>query len=270
MTIDVDAYFARIGYQGSRAPTLETLRALHALHPRAIPFENLDPYSRRGVELSPGALEAKLVRSARGGYCYEQNGLFMHVLRALGFEVHGRAARVRWGVPDDVVMPRSHMTLRVELEDGPYLADVGFGLLTPVAPLRIVDDVEQQTPLETLRMRTMGEGRVVEAKSHDGWRALYWLDDATFLAPDYETLNWFTSTHPTSRFVRNLIVARPTRSGRLTLVNRELTHRTPERPAEVHTIQSVAELRGVLEREFGIDLSRLDDIDASLERALVV
>ncbi|UJR85324.1 arylamine N-acetyltransferase family protein [Sandaracinus amylolyticus] len=263
MTIDVDAYFARIGYQGPRTPTLATLRALHALHPRAIAFECLDPWSRRSVELAPAALEAKLVRGGRGGYCYEQNGLLAHVLRALGFEVHGRAARVRWGVPDDVVLPRSHMVLRVELEEGSYLADVGFGLITPLAPLRLVDDVEQETPLETFRFRAEGERRALEVRSREGWRALYWFDDATFLAPDYETLNWWTSTSPASRFVQNLIAARPTKNGRLRLVNRELTFQTPDGPAEVHTIASAAELRRVLEREFGIDLS---GIDAPLER----
>ena len=37
--IDLDAYFARVGYTGARTATLETLRALHGLHPAAIAFE---------------------------------------------------------------------------------------------------------------------------------------------------------------------------------------------------------------------------------------
>jgi N-hydroxyarylamine O-acetyltransferase len=41
--VNIDAYFERIAFSGSIAPTLETLQQLHALHPAAIPFENLDP-----------------------------------------------------------------------------------------------------------------------------------------------------------------------------------------------------------------------------------
>lgn len=36
------AYLARIGHAGSVVPDIATLRALHATHIGAIPFENLD------------------------------------------------------------------------------------------------------------------------------------------------------------------------------------------------------------------------------------
>jgi hypothetical protein len=39
---DLDSYFARIGYSGSRAPTLDTLSAIQRLHTYACTFENLD------------------------------------------------------------------------------------------------------------------------------------------------------------------------------------------------------------------------------------
>src|SRR5690606_13132470 len=38
----IDAYFERINFAGSIAPTLSTLEQLHVLHPAAIPFENLN------------------------------------------------------------------------------------------------------------------------------------------------------------------------------------------------------------------------------------
>ena len=97
--IDLDAYFARIGYDGPRTPTLETLRALHLLHPAAIAFEAIDVLLDRGIDLDPAAVDAKLITAGRGGYCYEQNGLFKRVLTALGFEVEGLIARVQWGAP---------------------------------------------------------------------------------------------------------------------------------------------------------------------------
>src|SRR5438094_749721 len=95
--IDLDAYFARIGYSGSPAPTLETLRAIHALHPTAIAFENLDPLLGRQVQIDLASIQKKLIASGRGGYCYEMNGLLAGVLRALEFEVTGLSARAIFG-----------------------------------------------------------------------------------------------------------------------------------------------------------------------------
>src|SRR5512145_2461434 len=98
--LDLDAYTKRIGYSGPRDATLETLRALQSLHPRAIPFENLDTLSGKPVRLDVGSLERKLVQSRRGGYCFEQNLLFKHALGALGFDVAALAGRVLWERPD--------------------------------------------------------------------------------------------------------------------------------------------------------------------------
>ena len=95
-SIDLDAYLARIGYDGLRTATLETLTALHALHPSAIPFENLDVLLGRPINLDLPALEAKLVHGGRGGYCFEHNTLMAAALQALGFKVTGLAARVQW------------------------------------------------------------------------------------------------------------------------------------------------------------------------------
>jgi N-hydroxyarylamine O-acetyltransferase len=85
LSIDLDAYFRRIGYSGPRTPTLATLRDLHRLHPQAIPFENLDSLTGRVPDLTPAGLQAKLVDGGRGGYCFEQNMLFRAGLRSLGY-----------------------------------------------------------------------------------------------------------------------------------------------------------------------------------------
>src|SRR5687767_6520538 len=98
-SVDIDAYFERIGYVGSRSVSADTLAAIHLQHPIAIPFENLNPLLRRPVRLDAPSLEHKLVRDRRGGYCFEQNLLLSHVLRGLGFQVKGLAARVLWNTP---------------------------------------------------------------------------------------------------------------------------------------------------------------------------
>ena len=113
--IDIDAYFERIGYTGDRAPTLDTLRAVHLRHAQTIAFENLNPLLKRPVRLDPASLEQKLIREGRGGYCFEQNLLLRHVLEALGFRVTGLIARVLW-YTTETPTPRTHMVLRVEAE----------------------------------------------------------------------------------------------------------------------------------------------------------
>ena len=104
--IDLDAYCARLGYDGPRDASLKTLHDLHYLHPQAIAFENLDPLLGRPVKLDPASLQAKLVAGGRGGYCFEHNTLFAGVLRTLGFKVQEATARVRWSVPPGVGTPR--------------------------------------------------------------------------------------------------------------------------------------------------------------------
>ena len=98
--VDLDAYFARIGYDGPRAPTLATLRAIALRHPDAIPFENLDVLLGRGISIARADVDAKLIAGGRGGYCYEQNSLLKRVLQALGFQVEGLMARVLWMAPE--------------------------------------------------------------------------------------------------------------------------------------------------------------------------
>ena len=123
------------------------LRELHARHPAAIPFENLDVLLGRPIIARPAALEAKLVYGGRGGYCFEHNTLMAAALEALGLQGDrpGRAGAVG-PLPDDPPLPRTHMALRVDLPRGPYLVDVGFGGLTKTAPLRDASAMSSRTP----------------------------------------------------------------------------------------------------------------------------
>src|SRR5262245_24387955 len=110
--MDLDEYFERIGWRGSRAATAEVLAGLVGHHVRAIPFENVDVLLGRKIRLDLDGLWAKLVRARRGGYCYEHASLFAAVLRELGFTVHCHSARVVMLTPRDS-SPRTHMFLTV-------------------------------------------------------------------------------------------------------------------------------------------------------------
>ena len=81
--VNLDEYFARVGYRGPTHPTTTLLHALTAAHAQSIPFENLDVLLGKTISLEIGAVFQKLVRDRRGGYCFEQNGLFLHVLEML-------------------------------------------------------------------------------------------------------------------------------------------------------------------------------------------
>lgn len=264
--IDLDAYFRRIGYAGERVPTLETLRAVHLRHAETIPFENLNPLLKWPVRLDPSSLEQKLVRDRRGGYCFEQNQLFRLVLEALGFRVAGLIARVLWYAPDpDAVTPRTHMVLRVEVEGGAFLADVGFGSQTLTGPIRLIPDVAQDTPHGPFRLRPLGTEFVTESEIRGEWKPLYRFDLSEPPAIDYEVSNWYTSTCPQSRLATELIVARPAPGRRYVLRDNELGMHTRE-GTERRTLATAAELRAALTDVFGVALPDAPELDAVLER----
>src|SRR5437867_421475 len=92
--MNIDAYLKRINYTGSRVPSPETLRSLQLAHLHTVPFENLSIHADEPIVLNDEALFTKIVKNNRGGFCYEANGLFAALLRALGFEVSMLSAGV--------------------------------------------------------------------------------------------------------------------------------------------------------------------------------
>ena len=255
---DLDAYFARIGYPGPRAASLTLLRELVAHHSAAIAFENIDPLARRVPPLDLASVQRKLVTQRRGGYCYEQNTLFQGALLALGFQVTGLMARVRRGVPPHIMTPRSHMLLLVDLPEGPHLADVGYGALTPTAPLRLRADLEQVTPNEVFRLGLIGDEFTLQAGIAGGWEDVYRFGLLPQLPIDYEAINWYTATRPNALFAENLVVTRPTPGVRRTLFNRQFSVRREGAVVERQVLRTRDDYQRVLADEFGLMLSDAD------------
>jgi N-hydroxyarylamine O-acetyltransferase len=266
--VDVEAYFHRIGYSGPHSVSLDTLEAMHLHHTRTIPFENLNPFLRWPVRLDLPSLQEKLVRSGRGGYCFEQNLLFNHVLHRLGFRVRGLAARVLWNAAEGAVMPRSHMLLLIDLDDHPYIADVGFGGLTLTAPLRLHADIEQSTPHEPFRLVRSGERFVMQAKLADDWTPLYAFDLQEQFLADYEVTNWYLSNHPSSHFVTGLIAARPDRDCRYALRHNELAVHYVDGRTERRILTSGDELRVTLSDTFRLTVPDAPEVQAAFERVI--
>jgi N-hydroxyarylamine O-acetyltransferase len=264
--LDLESYFRRVGYAGDATPTLDTLVALHSLHPTAIPFENLDTLRGAPIRLDIDSLQRKLVLGRRGGYCFEQNLLFTHVLTALGFRVVGLSARVIWDRPDDAPRPRTHMALLVPLGGDYYVCDVGFGGLTMTGPLLLTSEAEQRTPHETFRIARDGAEYVPQASVRGEWRSLYSFDLQQQLQPDIEVLNFYVCMHPESPFRSRLMAARRDGDRTLKLRDAELTIQHRDGAREQRVLASVPELRSVLGDLFRIDVPADAALDAALGR----
>ena len=250
----LDRYLARIGFNGPIGPDLATLSTIHAAHVDASPFEGFDPLLRRPVNLDIDSIQKKLVDSRRGGYCFEQNLLFKGALDAIGFRVTGLTARVRWrSPPDSPLGPRTHMLLKVDLPEGPYLADVGFGACVLDSPLQFKTDVEQRTAMGTYRLSKANGLFSLSAKQPDGWRNMYVFNLEPQIQSDYELGNWYTSTSPLVAFINMLIVERVGSDKRYKLINRRFVIETRDGQVVVERVVSSAdELRQVLDEIFGI------------------
>jgi N-hydroxyarylamine O-acetyltransferase len=250
----LDPYLDRIGIDAPVTPDLATLKLLHAAHAEVIPFEGLDPLLGRPVRLDLDALQAKLVDSRRGGYCYEQNLLFKAALEAIGFAVTPLGARVRWVYPPDSPLgPKEHAVLKVVLPEGAYLADVGFGACVMDAPLALSPEVEQPTAMGVYRLAERDGHYWLSAKQPGGWRTMYAFDLAPQLASDYELGNYYTSTSNRAPFTSMLIMEKVGRDRRVKLVNtRLLVEARDGEPAEQRALETPEALGEALDAQFNV------------------
>jgi len=253
--LDLDAYFDRIGWGGPTPPTLETLAGLLDAHMRSVPFENLDVLLGRPIRLDLDALQDKLVRARRGGYCFEQATLFAAVLDALGFRPVRHTARVTLMVPR-TASARTHMFLRLSLPEGEFVVDPGFGGLAPRVPLRLVDRAREESG-ETHWMARDGPWWVLKARRDDAvvdaWATTLDADNEI----DFLMGNHFTSTFPASPFLAHLMLRAFTGDGRVTVINREATIVRGGK-ATTTELADRAGLRALLARHFGFDLPEIE------------
>jgi N-hydroxyarylamine O-acetyltransferase len=251
--LDLTAYFRRVGYDGPADVSVETLKALHLLHPLAIPFENLDVLLGRPIPLDPASLWAKLVDAGRGGYCYEQNGLFRAVLEEIGFRTVPLSARVRWNVPPERQTPRTHTAIFVELDGEAWLADVGFGASVFSAPLRLDTDEPQHTPHGMFRLTPQGQDLLLELQTPlDDRLPVYRLSLEPQGDADLDLGNWWVSTNPRSHFTQMLTATRLLPDGgRIALRNREFTERDADGVGHTRVVE-VPELPGLLASRFDL------------------
>jgi N-hydroxyarylamine O-acetyltransferase len=247
--LDLDAYLHRIGHAGDLRPSRATLDALHLAHATHIPFENLDILLGRPIRLDLASVQAKLVMGGRGGYCFEQNLLFATVLRELGFAVTLLAARVRLGT--DVVRPRTHMTLLVDVDGARWLADVGFGASGLLLPMPFGNGQEARQFAWTYRVVLDAGAWVLRSRAGESWEDLYAFTQEPQHPVDYEVASHYTSTHPSSPFTHVLTAQRLAPDVRHILRNREYSE-TRGTVIACRTLASDDEVLEVLAETFGL------------------
>jgi len=252
-------YLDRIGYSGDVAPTLGTLAALLRHHALAIPFENLDVQLGRRLTLDPDAAFDKIVRNKRGGWCYEQNGLFGAVLAEIGFDVTRVAGAVMRAGREDI-SNANHLALLVETEDAPgrrFLADVGFGG-SLVDPIEFAEANHRQPPFH-LGLRRLDDGYwQFHEDAGDGefsfdFEPVPGDEDALARRCDY------LQTDPTSGFVKSLVAQIRLPDAHRTLRGRVLSEIGPEGETE-RLIRSADELVETLARQFQLNVPEVRDL----------
>lgn len=218
--VDVPAYLARIGYDGALTPGLATLAALQLRHLAAIPFENLAAWQGQPVSMELDAIQDKLLYRQRGGYCFENNQLFHHLLRALGFDARALMGRVVIRRAPDAEAGKTHLFNLVTIDGVPWLVDVGFGGMNPRAPVRIDTTDVQHTGYEPCKISMLGDALLLSIEVAGQWLCLYRFTLAATSAIDYSIGNWYVSTSPDSHFTQILGLARILPNVRLTLRDR--------------------------------------------------
>ena len=249
--MNIDAYLERMNYNGPRDVNAETLRALQVAHLMSVPFENLSIHAGEPIVLNEDALYTKIIDQRRGGFCYECNGLFAGLLRALGFEVAMLAAGVARA--DGSFGPIfDHMALMVTLNER-WLVDVGFGD-SFLEPLLLDTRADQQQGTRSFRLIEEDDHLILMRRNEgEDWQAQYRFTLQPYTFPDYEEMCQFHQTSPDSHFTKGLICSRATEDGRITLGDmRFITTSGPQRLRDEQTLPSRAEYDRVLRDQFGV------------------
>lgn len=254
--MNIDRYLARIGLDRRPSATLAGLRTLHRAHLLAIPYENLDVQLGRRVTIDIAPIYDKIVGRGRGGWCYEMNGVLGWALKELGFNVTRATGAVRRDLKGDMSVG-NHLVLRVELPEGLYLADVGFG-----------DGPRDPIPVAVGAFVSEGFHYGLSRVDDDWWR---FANDPrggapTFdfnLAPADEAVLAarcdFLQTSEQSPFVMNLVAQRHVPGGLAILRGRSLRKLTPAETQE-RVIEDAADLIATLKNVFGLDVPEVAEL----------
>jgi N-hydroxyarylamine O-acetyltransferase len=220
--IDIAAYLDRIACNRSIKPTLKFLRELHRNHLYQIPFENLSIHLKQQIILDVQRIFNKVIIQKRGGFCYELNGLFLHLLKQLGYYVKIISARV-YAENGEIGDEFDHMALIVYIDEKEWLVDVGFGELF-LAPIEFKVDNVQMDGNRYFKIIETPDQKFILQSSNDG---LIFENEYIFTRKERQYIEFvdkceYHQTSPKSIFTRKMLVTKATKLGRITLTNKKL------------------------------------------------
>ena len=243
--MNLDRYLERIGLDHRPPATLAGLKTVHRAHLLAIPYENIDVQLGRPV-----------TTAIRGGWCYEMNGSLGWALKELGFNITRATGAVVRAMKGELAVG-NHLVLRVDLPEGLYLADVGFG-----------DGPRDPIPLKVGAFVSEGFHFGLSRVDDMWWR---FSNDPRGGAPTFDfnlepadeavltAKCEFLQTSPQSPFVQNLVVQRHVPGGLAILRGRTLRELTPAETRE-RVFEDAADLLSTLRTMFGLDVPEVAEL----------
>lgn len=246
---DKEAYLERIGLLGAALPhTAETLHKLIYANLTHIPFENLEVYEDNACpNLSIEGLFNKIIVRRRGGYCFELNGLFCALLEALGFtcyQVIGRVLHGRTFIPNP-----THRGTVVELPEGRYYCDVGFGGAASFYPVPMKGE---ETP-DGYYISVEGRNLVVNRRLENGYERALMFADYPAYAVDFVPLNFHIAMAPDSYFRIKPMVNLTTETGNIA-IDGNIFRRRHNGACTEQVMETREDFLAVLKAHFGIVL----------------
>ncbi|CAK6958817.1 arylamine N-acetyltransferase%2C pineal gland isozyme NAT-10-like isoform X2 [Scomber scombrus] len=275
--MNLEEYFKRIGFHGSYdKPDLATLQLIHKQHVMSIPFENLSIHCGERNIMDLDAIFNKIVRSNRGGWCFENNSLFGWVLREMGYNTTTLGSRVFSSIINDFGLRESHLIHKIIIDGKAYIADVSFGVSCQILePLELISGKDQPQAAGVFRLIDQEgvwvlekTGRKPEVLNPDFATSSLVNKKETFpiycftvkprQAEDFFEINHILQTDPSSLFICKSICSLQTPAGFRVLVGwtySEVTFK-PEEGVDVFDMRNITddEMEQILQGKFSVKL----------------
>lgn len=254
----IDNYLARIGVESRSNPNYDTLALLQLSHICSVPFENIDVQLGRRLTTDIAEAYEKIVEHGRGGWCYEQNGLFGWALQELGFDVTRMAAGVMRHERGPEV-DGNHLCLLVKFAETrqEYLVDVGFGG-SMARPLLLRTCTEVQAPY-TVGVRQLENGYWRFWEDAGSGQFSYDFRREPASEAQLEDRCRHLQTDPSSGFVLNLVAELREETAHKILRGRIFKVLSAGGTQET-LIESPAQLLDILAGEFRLDVPGVADL----------
>lgn len=247
----IPTYLQRINFSNQIEVCRETLFALQEAHLLHVPFENLDIYYGKAIKLNLDTIFEKIVLNRRGGFCYELNGLFYQLLKAIGFEVVMISARVH--VKDENYgQEYDHLAIIATIDHRQYLVDVGFGKFS-LNPLEIKKGFLLPDQYGDFQFDDEQNGYLkVSVVKNGGLNPQYIFQPTARVFSEFEGMCHYYQTSKDSHFRKKKMISISSHEGRITL-NDQQVKITREESEEI-LIFDPQEFDLKLEHYFGIKI----------------